>query len=191
MRVFVAGATGVLGRLVVRELVARGHAVTGLARSPASEAVLCRLGAAPAPGDLFDVDSLIRAAAGADVVMHLATAIPTGSRQTLCDWRLNDRLRTEGTANLLDAARRVRARFYVQQSVTLVHGSAGESWVDEDSPVIPHRVLDSAVVTERLGPEGGVSRGPPGSGPRPGLLHPSRFSPTPRDDTRPGARGRA
>jgi nucleoside-diphosphate-sugar epimerase len=171
MRVFVAGATGVLGRLVVRELVARGHAVSGLARSPANEAVLCRLGAAPAPGDLFDADSLIRAAAGADVVMHLATAIPTGTRQTVRDWRLNDRILTEGTANLLDAARRVRARFYVQQSVTLVHRSAGDSWVDEGSPVVPHRVMDSAVVMECLVREAGQSRGLPGAILRGGMLY--------------------
>src|SRR5258708_3787572 len=179
MRVFVAGATGVLGRLVVRELVARGHAVTGLARSPASEAVLCRLGAAPAPGDLYDAGSLIRAAAGAEVVMHLATAIPSGDRQTLRDWRLNDRIRTEGTANLLDAARRVRARFYVQQSVTLVHGSAGESWVDEGSPVVPHRVIDSAVVTERLVPGARVSGRPPGADPPRGPPPHSPSPPTP------------
>jgi nucleoside-diphosphate-sugar epimerase len=150
MRVFVAGATGVLGRLVVRELQARGHGVVGLARSAGNEAILRWLGATPAPGDLFDADSLDRATRGAEVVMHLATAIPTVRRPTLADWRLNDRILTEGTANLLDAACRVRARFYVQQSVTLVHGSAGESWIDEGSPVVPHRVADAAATMERL-----------------------------------------
>src|SRR5207244_12946810 len=106
--------------------------------------------AAPADGDLFEADSLARAAAGADVVMHLASAIPSGTRQTLRDWQMNDRIRTEGTANLLEAACRVRARFYIQQSEIAVYGSTGENWDDEGSPVLPHRVLDYAGAMERL-----------------------------------------
>ncbi len=66
MRVFVVGATGVLGRLVVRELLAQGHTVAGLARSAANEAILRWLGAAPVASDLFDPDSLVRAVSGAD-----------------------------------------------------------------------------------------------------------------------------
>jgi 2-alkyl-3-oxoalkanoate reductase len=155
MRVYVAGATGVLGRSVVRELIARGHTVTGLARSRENEALLRELGAVPAPGDLFDADSLARGAAAAEVVMHLASAVPTRTRQTLRDWQMNDRIRIEGTANLIDAARRAQARFYVQQSVTFVHGGAGVSWVDEESLLIPHRVDDSAVTMERLVREAG------------------------------------
>jgi nucleoside-diphosphate-sugar epimerase len=155
MRVFVAGATGGVGRLVVRDLVARGHVVAGLARSAANEAILRWLGAVPAAGDLFDPDSLAGAVRGADVVMHLAAAIPSVRRPTLSDWRLNDRVLTEGTANLLDAACRARARFYVQQSAISVHGSAGESWIDEGSPLVPHRVADSAVTMERLVREAG------------------------------------
>jgi 2-alkyl-3-oxoalkanoate reductase len=150
MRVFVAGATGVLGRQVVRELLDRGHAVTGLARRPENERLLRALGAAPAAGDLFDAGSLARAAAGTEVVMHLATATPSGPRQRLRDWKLNDRIRTEGTAALLEASRRVGARCYIQQSTALVHGSAGDAWVDENSPRVPHRVFDSAVAMEGL-----------------------------------------
>jgi nucleoside-diphosphate-sugar epimerase len=150
MRIFVAGATGVLGRLVVRELVARGHSVVGLARSGANEALLRWLGARPAGADLFDVDSLTHAAAAADVVIHLATAVPTKPRQRRRDWRVNDEIRVHGTANLLEAARRVHARYYLQQSDICVHGGAGDSWIDESSPVVPHRVLDSAVTMERL-----------------------------------------
>ena len=171
MRVFVAGATGVLGRLVVREMVARGHAVTGLARSATNAAVLRWLDAAPAAGDLFDADSLARAAAGADVVMHLASAIPSGTRQTLRDWQMNDRIRTEGTANLLEAACRVRARFYIQQSEIAVYGSTSENWVDEGSPVVPHRVLDSAVAMECLVREAGELHGVPAAILRGGTLY--------------------
>ncbi len=159
MRVFVAGATGVVGQLVARELLARGHRVTGLARSATNEALLRSLGVVPAPGDLFDPDSLARAAAGAEVVVHLATAIPTVARPTPRDWKENDRIRVDGTASLLEAARRVRARFYVQQSVALVHGSMGDTWVDETSPLIPHRIFDSAVTMERLVREAGERHG--------------------------------
>jgi 2-alkyl-3-oxoalkanoate reductase len=150
MRVFVAGATGVLGRHVVRALVSRGHTVVGLARRPLNEALLRSLGAIPAPADLFDPDSLVRAAAGAEVVMHLATAIPGGPRQTLADWKQNDRVRIEGTACLLEATRRIHAACYLQQSDARVHGSAGEAWVDENFPLVPHRVFDSGVTMERL-----------------------------------------
>jgi nucleoside-diphosphate-sugar epimerase len=156
MRVFIAGATGVLGRQVVRELLARGHQVVGLARAPMNQAVLRSLGAAAAPGDLFDPNRLARAAADADVVMHLATAIPVKPRQSLRDWQENDRIRTQGTACLLEAARRVRARFYLQQSVAFIHGHAGDAWVDENSPLLPHRVLDSAMTMERLVREAGL-----------------------------------
>lgn len=161
MRVFVAGATGVLGRQVVRELLARGHAVTGLARRPENERLLRSLGATPAAGDLFDVESLTRAAAGAEVVMHLATAIPAGPRQHLQDWKPNDRIRTEGTAALLKASRRVGAACYVQQSTVAVHGSAGDTWVDENAPQVPHRVFDSAVTMERLVRDAGRAHGLP------------------------------
>ncbi len=82
--------------------------------------------------------------------MHLATAIPAKARLRLGDWRMNDEIRVQGTANLLEAARRVRARLYLQQSEVGVHGSAGETWIDENSPVVPHRVMDSAVTMERL-----------------------------------------
>jgi nucleoside-diphosphate-sugar epimerase len=150
MRVFVAGATGVLGRQVVRELVARGHRVTGLARAPLNEPVLRSLGATPAHGDLFDADSLARAAAGAEVVMHLATALPSVRRPTARDWEPNARIWTDGTACLLEATRRVQAYCYVQQSATFVHGSGGDAWVDENSPLLPHRAVDAAVTMERL-----------------------------------------
>jgi uncharacterized protein YbjT (DUF2867 family) len=76
MKVFVTGATGVLGRPVVRRLVAAGHTVRGLSRSPENAALLRRLGAEPVDADLFDLVSLQMALRDADAVFHLATKIP-------------------------------------------------------------------------------------------------------------------
>jgi len=60
MRVFVAGATGVVGRRLVRQLAVRGHEVVALARGPEKEGLVRRLGGTPVRGDLFDADSLPR-----------------------------------------------------------------------------------------------------------------------------------
>src|SRR5213595_491493 len=100
MRVFVAGATGVLGRRVVRQLVARGHVAVGLTRSESGDATVRSLGGEPRRADLFDADALARAAEGCSVVIHAATAIPTKVRTRPKDWDMNDRIRREGTRAL-------------------------------------------------------------------------------------------
>ena len=78
--VFVTGATGVLGRATIPHLLASGHVVQALSRSAANDAVIRALGAEPVRGDLFDPESLTRALAGADAVLHLATRIPPSSK---------------------------------------------------------------------------------------------------------------
>ena len=80
MRVFVAGATGVLGRRIVQRLAARRHAVVGLGRSDAGEHAVRSLGGEPRRADLFDVESLTKAADGCDVLVRAATAIPAKVR---------------------------------------------------------------------------------------------------------------
>ena len=82
MRVFVAGATGVAGKRAVARLVAAGHDVTGIARTPDKAAVLEMLGAAPVAVDLFDADALRAAVAGHDAVVNMATKIPPIARAT-------------------------------------------------------------------------------------------------------------
>jgi nucleoside-diphosphate-sugar epimerase len=152
MKVFVAGATGVLGRSVVRRLVERGHRVTALSRSEANAAVLRRLRAEPRPADLFDAARLRDAVAGCEAVLHLATAIPTRARTTLEDWEPNDRIRRDGTRHLVAGALHHRARVYVQQSVMYVYGDRGGAWVDESTPVAaqPPLLARSAIDMEGI-----------------------------------------
>lgn len=146
MRVFIAGATGALGRRVVPILAARGHVVVGLSRRDENDAALKAMGAEPRRADLFDAASVAKAAEGCDVVMHLATAIPKQPKGG--DWRPNDRIRTEGTKNLLAAA--ANAKLYVQESIALVYGSR-PGLVRENVPIgRPHKWVKSAVEMERL-----------------------------------------
>lgn len=135
MQVFVAGATGVLGRRVVEGLVARGHEVVGLARSESNEARIRALGAEPRRADIFRAKDVEEASRGSNAILHLATAIPTSAPTSRADWEMNDRLRREGTRNLVDAAARNGARLYVQESITFLYGERGGEWVDEDSPI--------------------------------------------------------
>jgi nucleoside-diphosphate-sugar epimerase len=105
MRVFVAGATGVIGRRAVAQLIAAGHEVTGIARAPAKAAQLRRAGAVPVEVSLFDPAALTAAVAGHDAVVNLATKIPTLTQAARASaWDENNRIRIEGSRNLVDAA---------------------------------------------------------------------------------------
>src|SRR5512142_3230666 len=96
LEIFLAGATGVLGRRVVPLLVGAGHRVTGVARSAEKEAALTAMGALPARVDLFDPREVASAVRGHDVIINLATHIPPSSRALLpWAWRENDRVRRE------------------------------------------------------------------------------------------------
>ncbi len=159
MRVFVAGATGVLGRRVVRQLVARGHVAVGLTRSESGDATVRSLGGEPRRADLFDADALARAAEGCSVVIHAATAIPTKVRTRPKDWDMNDRIRREGTRALTTAAGRVGAGAYLQQSVVwAVRGPEGALF-DEDAPPAGDPILASALEGERIARDAGAKHG--------------------------------
>src|SRR5918997_2220246 len=114
MRVFIAGATGVLGRRMVRQFSGRGHRVVGLARDEKGRETIRRLGGEAVVGDIFDAGSLAAAGGKADVVIHAATSIPTDVSGGRAAWELNDRLRREGTRALVEAAAGVGARTYIQ-----------------------------------------------------------------------------
>jgi nucleoside-diphosphate-sugar epimerase len=156
MRVFVAGATGVLGRRIVRELTARGHEAVGLVRSEAGESKVRSLGGVPRRADLFDVDSLTKAAQGCEAVIHAATAIPTKVRTNPRDWSLNNRIRREGTRCLTTATARVAAQAYLQQSIVWAVRDPNGGPFDESAPAAPDPILASSLDGERIASEAGA-----------------------------------
>lgn len=134
MRVLVLGATGVLGRNVVPRLLERGHSVRAVVRRREQADALARTGVDALLGDILDPESLLRAAPGCDVALHLATRIPRNG--TAEDWALNDRVRREGTRHLVAAAERNGVRRYVQQGITFIYGDHATQIVDEHTPVL-------------------------------------------------------
>src|SRR4051794_35507888 len=125
MKVFVAGATGVLGRALVPQLVARGHEVVGMTRSASKQDLVRSLGARPVVADALDPDAVAQAVASAEpeVIGHEVTAL--SGKMSVRDARhpdrppmavVTNRLRTEGTDPSLAACRAVGARRFVAQS---------------------------------------------------------------------------
>lgn len=151
MRIFFTGATGVVGARAVPELVRAGHDVTALVRTEDAAEWAAETGATPTTIDLFDPVAVSEAVSGHDGVIHFATAIPHQAKMTKRrSWRANDRLRTEATANLVDAALRHDVHTFVQESVTFSYADGSDRWLDEDSPIEPvWDILDSALVAER------------------------------------------
>lgn len=155
MKVFIAGATGVLGRRLTRDLAFRDHTVVGLSRNDGNDGTITSLGGVPRRADLFDVDSLARAAEGCEVIIHAATRIPPKARTHTWDWAENDRIRRAGTRALSEAAGRVHARIYLQQSVVWVAEPSDESAFDEDSPLAPGLITATASEGEGLARDAG------------------------------------
>jgi len=139
MRVFVAGASGALGRPLVPKLVAAGHEVTGMTRSDSKAEAIRRAGARAAVVDVFDADALRGAVEEArpDVIVHELTALPDR-----IDYRKEDtyaatnRVRTEGTRNLIAAARAAGARRFVCQSIAFAYRMDGHGLKTEDDPLL-------------------------------------------------------
>jgi nucleoside-diphosphate-sugar epimerase len=139
MKVFVAGATGALGKQLVPLLVARGHDVVGMTRTEAKTDQLRSVGAQPVVADALDTDAVGRAVGEAepDVVVHQLTAIPPkiNMRHFEREFALTNRLRTEGTDNLLSAGRAVGVRRFVAQSNAGLYARTGGPIKREDAPL--------------------------------------------------------
>ena len=119
MRVFVAGATGAIGKQLVPRLVAAGHEVHGMTRRESKQAMLYELGAVPVVADALDPDQVAEAVGRArpDVIVHQLTAIGSvDPRHFDRDFALTNRLRTEGTDHLLSAGQAVGVRRFLAQS---------------------------------------------------------------------------
>jgi nucleoside-diphosphate-sugar epimerase len=136
MKVFVTGGTGVVGTRAIPALVADGHDVTAVARGDEKGALVSSMGAAPVAVDLFDAAAVKATVDGHEVVVHLATNIPTPSKAARKSaWATNERLRIEGSRNLVDAALATGATRYVQESITFPYRDGGDGWLDEDAPL--------------------------------------------------------
>lgn len=125
MRVFVAGATGALGRPLVTQLIERGHNVVGMTRRASRADALRELGAEAVVADALDARAVKEAVAQAraDVVVHALTALPAGGPRRVKDLRQTNALRTRGTTNLLEASRAAGVKRFVAESIVLVYGS--------------------------------------------------------------------
>jgi nucleoside-diphosphate-sugar epimerase len=138
MRIFVAGASGVIGRRLVRLLRDAGHEVAGTTRTPAKTIMLRALGVAPIEVDVFDADALARAVAVArpDVVIHQLTDLASapGTPGYPVAQQANQRLRIEGTRNLVQAAKKAGVHRAVAQSIAFVY-APGEGVRTEDDPL--------------------------------------------------------
>jgi len=142
MRILVAGGTGVIGRRLVPQLVARGHDVIATVTQPNKRADVERLGAQAVVMDGLDAESVRRAVAEAhpDAIVHEMTAIKgKPSLKHMDRWfAITNRLRTEGTDHLLAAAKEVGVSNIVAQSYASWNGIRQGGWVKtEDDPLDP------------------------------------------------------
>ncbi|RAI45667.1 NAD-dependent epimerase/dehydratase family protein [Rhodoplanes roseus] len=138
MRIFVAGATGVIGRRLVPMLVRDGHEVTGTTRLPDKAVALQRAGARPAVVDVFDGPALAAAVAQAhpDVVIHQLTDLPDlldaeGLNEALAR---NARIRVEGTCNLVAAVQAAKVPRLIAQSIAFAYADGPRPFT-EASPL--------------------------------------------------------
>jgi nucleoside-diphosphate-sugar epimerase len=139
VRVFVAGASGAIGRRLVPRLVAAGHDVTGMTRFEARAERLRAAGARAAVVDVFDSGALGAAIAEAapEVVVHELTALPDRLDFRKPDlYEPTNRVRTEGTRNLLKAARAAGTRRFVCQSVAFAYRPDGARVKSEEDPLM-------------------------------------------------------
>ena len=160
MKVFVAGATGVLGRQLVPQLAARGHEVVGMTSSASKQDLVRSLGARPVVADALDPDAVAQAVASAEpeVIVHELTALsgPMSIRDARHPDRspmakMTNRLRTEATDHLLAAGRAVGARRFVAQSFGAFRWArTGGPVLTEADPLDPNPPASLRLVVEGL-----------------------------------------
>jgi nucleoside-diphosphate-sugar epimerase len=155
MRVFIAGGTGAIGRPLIAKLLANGHAVTVLTRSSEKAQALRNEGLDPAIADVFDADAMnaVVKQAQPDVVIEQLTALPkTYTPESMAAAApFNRRIRLEGGANVLAAARAAGVRRYLRQSIAF-WAESGPGLADEGTPLAfdasPAVAADVRVVAE-------------------------------------------
>src|SRR5688572_19380997 len=155
MKILVAGGTGAIGRPLIAELLAKGHAVVALTRSPEKAQALVEQGVEPAIADVFDADAVKRVVCRAqpEVVIEQLTALPrTYTRESLkAAAAFNNRLRLDGGANVLAAAQAAGVRRHLRQSIAF-WAVPGRGLADEETPLAfdasPFVAGDARLITE-------------------------------------------
>ncbi len=156
MRIFMTGATGVIGRRALPSLVQR-HTVTAGVHHESSRKQVEAAGAQCVVVDLFDSAGLRRAMEGHDTVINLATHIPSAAWKMLFKhfWAENDQIRSTGVRNLVDAAITCGVTRFVQESFAPAYPDCGDEWIDETTPLDPpansRSLLDAENAVSRFG----------------------------------------
>jgi nucleoside-diphosphate-sugar epimerase len=162
MNVFVAGGSGTIGIPLVRALVAAGHQVTALTRSTSKQDGLHALGASVAVADALNREALIAAleAAHRTHVIHQLTALPKGGPRRPSDLDATNRLRIDGTRNLLEAAIHAGARRFVVGSFAMLSARGPVAAASDDEAAAAVRAMERQVLeaTERGSIEGVILR---------------------------------
>jgi nucleoside-diphosphate-sugar epimerase len=133
MKVFVAGASGAIGRPLVRQLVETGHEVTGTTRREERAEGIRAAGAKAVVCDVFDrpaLEAAVREAAP-EVVINQLTSLPEDYNPRKIDYGPTNRVRSEGGGNLMDAALAAGARRYITQSIAFIYAPEGD-WVKDE-----------------------------------------------------------
>lgn len=162
MKVFLTGASGVMGRSSIDALHRSGHEVVGLARTQRAADQIAAAGAQPCLGDVYDRPAMTAGMRGCDAVANLATKVPVGSRALRPgSLKAIDRIRLHGSQVVADAARRAGVGRLVQQSLSFIYADQADDWIDERSPVDVTRATEPVVVAEdnvkAFGTDGGVA----------------------------------
>jgi nucleoside-diphosphate-sugar epimerase len=175
VRVFLAGASGAIGRQLVPQLVAAGHEVAGMTRSPGKVEMLRQLGAEPVVVDVYEREKLREAVVDfrPEAVVHQLTDLPNDPAKISEKATDNGRIRTEGTRNLLDAAEAADASRFVAQSIAWRLPGDAHASVEEHERM----VLDGGGVVVRYGRFDG-----------PGTYHEHDLAEPPRIGVREAAR---
>lgn len=170
MRIFVAGASGVIGVRLVPLLVADGYVVAGMTRSASKTGLLAGLSAEPVIADVFDAGALTEAVVSfaPEVVFHQLTDLPDNAAEITAFGDRNDRMRSEGTRNLLAAAAVAGAGRVIAQSISWEQPVAARRAV-----IAAHEraVLEAGGVVIRYGQLYGPGTYYPGTRPDPPRIH--------------------
>ena len=158
MKIFVAGASGAIGRRLVPQLIDQGHDVTGTTRSPRNTGLIARMGARPVVLDGLDAEAVTRAvtAAEPEVVIHQMTSLasPMDLKRFDVGFAVTNRLRTEGVDHLIRAARAAGARRLIAQSYSgltnIREGGPVKTEADPYDPDPPQGMRESVAATRHL-----------------------------------------